>query len=265
MPAKQGQSASRMVVDFGLGGPSGVADTTTTYTAPILEQEGDGLLFWSSGPLDVAYHSLRVNVTSASADSPFAIDYLVYTIQQTSPNQPDKPFSIPDSPSSTTSLSAGLSLTPLPPSSLSTPSPGSGSSTSSGGSPGATGAPGTDPGRAGGSNGASTSSHSSHTGAIVGGVVGGVVFLAAVLVCFLWWRRSERKAGYKSNPGSFVSSFGVLPSIKMSQSQQNRGPSLTKTMRALLTSPHSHYHRTTVKPRAQSPARQRRCQRWQAL
>lgn len=196
MPTVQAKDKARIVAQFALGGPSGVADTITTFTSPALSQEGDGVLFWASGPLDLGYYQLLVNVTSASTDSPFAIDYLVYTKQQPLSSQPEDPFSVTESPPATSPVSVALSLTPLPSSASSTPS--STSILSSEPSVGSMSSPNSTPQTVDSSPNTSTS-HSRHVGAIVGGVLGGVAFLAVVLICFLYWRRLRSR---QSNLGS---------------------------------------------------------------
>lgn len=151
-----------------------------TFTAPNLTEEADGILFFNSGQIPVHLHTLTVTVESASEDYPFLFDYLLFTPAPTvaSDALPSSTSSNSASSSSTSSPLAGTAL-----SFSATPSSTSDSSASS-------------------SATSSTSStipintvaeHSSnHAGPIAGGVIGGVVFFAAVLGLAWWWTQRKR-------------------------------------------------------------------------
>lgn len=49
-----------------------------SYTAPNVTQELDHVVFWSADGLVSTYHTVTVNVTSASPDYPFLFDFIAF-------------------------------------------------------------------------------------------------------------------------------------------------------------------------------------------
>ncbi|KAF7789429.1 hypothetical protein EIP86_000373 [Pleurotus ostreatoroseus] len=143
-----------------------------TYTAPNVSAEVDGALFWASGMLDVNKHIIEVQVTSVSPDYAFYFDYMLFIpaptasagtsdILATSSSQ-DTSSSMSASESSTSpALTNKLSLAPPSSSSTSTLSTSASQAT------------------AAQADVVNATHH--NTGAIAGGVVGGVIGLFTIL------------------------------------------------------------------------------------
>ncbi|KAH9948404.1 hypothetical protein B0H21DRAFT_890559 [Amylocystis lapponica] len=142
--------------------------TPTVFIAQVPSSEQDGMTFFTSNELPFGLHELMINVTDASAASPYLLDYLSY------------------STSTSTSSSSSSSSSPSSPPSSSGHSSSSMVSTSSSSGPSGTAAAGT----------TSSGGSSTHVGAIVGGVVGGVVGLVVLALCVFFWRRGRRNGTY---------------------------------------------------------------------
>ncbi|PSR75222.1 hypothetical protein PHLCEN_2v9263 [Hermanssonia centrifuga] len=151
-----------------------------SYTAPQVTVDQNGVLFFDSGVITTGplQHVLWVNVTSASPDFPYYLDYLL-VVSNPSPDAsvpPPPPPSPTTSTSHTSSTIVSTSLTSSTTIQLSqpnTPSP----------------------------TAARTSSAVSHVnvGPIAGGVVGGVVVLITALVLLLRCRRRKKYGNLHDN------------------------------------------------------------------
>ncbi|KAI0942803.1 hypothetical protein AcW1_002587 [Taiwanofungus camphoratus] len=152
-----------------------------SYQAPSMEIEADGMTFFASEDLSQGHHTLYIEVNQASEVAPYMLDSISYT-----------PISEPQS-SFSSSLSSSTSSVASP----SQPSPSSSLN---------------------GTGRHSTSPDSSNaTGAIVGGVVGGLLTLAgALLVLYYCSRRRPESYKYKAmrrdSRGSFLPS--KAPSLR---------------------------------------------------
>ncbi|KAI0922863.1 hypothetical protein AcW1_002587 [Taiwanofungus camphoratus] len=151
-----------------------------SYQAPSMEIEADGMTFFASEDLSQGHHTLYIEVNQASEVAPYMLDSISYT-----------PISEPQS-SFSSSLSSSTSSVASP----SQPSPSSSLN---------------------GTGRHSTSPDSSNaTGAIVGGVVGGLLTLAgALLVLYYCSRRRPESYKYKAmrrdSRGSFLP---IAPSLR---------------------------------------------------
>lgn len=175
-PTKPGKPPTAVTATFDISGRS-IAGASGSFTAPNTTEEQDGVLLWTSGPVDVYGYYLLINVTSATPDYPFLFDYLVFS-------RPPEVTSDPFSQSSTTSsptLSIPNALT-LTSTSMSHDSESSSASLSSSQAQETNAAP-------------PSSGH--HTGAIVGGVVGGLA--ALILGMLLLWCTRRRMRAYPSD------------------------------------------------------------------
>ena len=164
VPIQAGKPSTPVTANFALTpyDSPGQPIATGTFTAPNVTQQQNNVLFWSSGRLAGYGVWFTLNVTSASPDYPFVVDYFFW----------QQPTSFPASSttsSSTSPISNGLTL--------------SASSTEA-----ITSSPAT-------STSPASSHKSNHTGAIVGGVLGGVVFVAAVILLWFWLRARKPHSG----------------------------------------------------------------------
>ncbi|KAI9065878.1 hypothetical protein FKP32DRAFT_446164 [Trametes sanguinea] len=138
--------------------------TYTSYTAPV--QNASAVTFYSSGPLMGGRHSLTIVVVTASGDFPFFLDYFaVLPANETIQFMPTGTMSSSSTTSSSPSTSAASS-----------------SASSSQLSSNSEALAALDPKR---------------IGAIVGGVLGGVVVLAA-LTMMIWFISVRRRRGWES-------------------------------------------------------------------
>lgn len=153
-----------------------------SYTAPNLTTEEDGVMFWTSGLLDVNSHNLVVNITSATKNYPYFFDYLLFTppplvtSDALGGSTSSSSAYTSSSASSTSPLSAALSLAPAT----------SAKSESSSSSSSQTAAPT--------SQADNLVSTKSHTGAIAGGVVGAVVGVLLLVLALLFWCRRRKRS-----------------------------------------------------------------------
>lgn len=147
-----------------------------SFTAAPGDAEQDGVAFFSSKNLELAFHVLVMNVTSASDDYPFILDYVMFVPAPTLSST----FSLSVAPSSSapssSDLTAGISFTAA---TTTTESVISSSEASGTAVPIVT---------------AAGSSSSSHAGPIAGGVIGGIVLLLALGALFWWYRRRRGSA-----------------------------------------------------------------------
>ena len=146
--------------------------STGTYIAPNVTEQQFNVLFWESGLFTWQGAHFTMNVTSASVDTPFLFDYLIYTEQTKAPPPPVLP--------TTTTLSNALPL-------------------STGTAPSSPSSSAALPGQSGEPQAAQASGSNNHTGVIAGGVVGGVVLIAAIMALLLFWCR-ERRSVVKDTP-----------------------------------------------------------------
>lgn len=154
------------------GGTPVSFDVTDIQVNDYTVQEDD-VTFYTSPVLNHTFHTLVVNVSVASSESPYALDYIVYTEGSTG--------IIPNSSSTLTSST----------SSQSTSSTSSATSTTTSSSTPSNSAPPSNPGS------------SVPVGAIAGGVVGGVVLVViALLVAFWFWHRRGNKDQYNYRQGA---------------------------------------------------------------
>lgn len=151
-----------------------------SFTSPNLTQEADGLMLFNSGTIPLKSHVLTVSVDSASEDFPYLLDYLVFIPAPplSSDALPVSSGGSPFGPSSSSSLvNTALSFSTTPTSS---------SSSSAGLAP--TGSPHSDV----------VKSRPSHVGPIVGGVIGGVLFLVLWFSALVWCAK-RRNAKSREN------------------------------------------------------------------
>ncbi|KAI0670389.1 hypothetical protein C8Q78DRAFT_1079361 [Trametes maxima] len=129
----------------------------TSFTAPQVDGRRDVVQFFASAPLPLGNHTLTINITSASSAAPYYLDYFQYGLDA---------VPIPSS-SATSDASATKS-----PSHTSDPSIASATAVLN----------------------STETKHTAPTGAIVGGVVGGLAFLC-LLLALHHWRRTRRPSG----------------------------------------------------------------------
>ncbi|KAI0362092.1 hypothetical protein OH77DRAFT_1416300 [Trametes cingulata] len=152
------------VVDSGGGDPpesvySVDGDSPTSFTAPQVTGRRDAVQFFGSGALPLRNHTLIINITKASPSAPYYLDYLQFSTDVLPLDSPSSSLTATTSVSQSTSQSAGSPTTSAP---------------------------------AGSSDVARKPT--APTGAIVGGVVGGLAFLC-ILIALLYWRRNKRPEG----------------------------------------------------------------------
>ena len=154
-------------------GPSFV---TGTFTAPNVTEQKNNVTFWSSGEIPNQDLVFTLNVTSASPEYPFVFDWFFW----------EQPTAMPltTTASSPPPYSNGLTLS----ASTTTASPAA-ASTSISPAP------------------ATQAHHPSHTGAIAGGVCGGVAAIIILVILWLWLK--SRAKGLKRG----VSAEGVVPFV----------------------------------------------------
>ena len=162
--------AAQYAVDSSSLTTSSVPNTTRTLT---------GAKFYTSEYFPFGFHTLTVNVTTATDNAPYLFDYLAI-------DTTDPPASSSSSSSSATS---------------------SFSHTSSSSSP-------TSSDTALHAQGASTSN--APTGAIVGGVIGGVVLLAAIAIGAWWLWKKNRTYDQSSYAYAKTGQYGTRPPLAQS-------------------------------------------------
>ncbi|KAI0336522.1 hypothetical protein GY45DRAFT_1315911 [Cubamyces sp. BRFM 1775] len=128
----------------------------TSFSAPQVLHRADAVQFFTSDPLPLGTHTLTINVTSASPIAPYYLDYLQYTTYAPPTLPSNGPSSHATSSTPTISLSLTGAILAASPSSTLTPG----------------------------------SKHTAPTGAVVGGVVGGLA-LICLLIALLHWRHSR--------------------------------------------------------------------------
>ncbi|TCD67554.1 hypothetical protein EIP91_012251 [Steccherinum ochraceum] len=157
--------------------------TPVVYNAPALTIEGDALLFFQSDALSPTTHQIVANVTRATGDSAFLVDYLtVLPVGATIPASSSQP-----------------PLPTTPPANASTSSSAASSGT---GQLAPTVTPNSD-------NQGVVSGKSSNAGPIAGGVVGGVVIIVLALLGFWWWRRRRNGASFR-----YPDEIGPTPAMR---------------------------------------------------
>ncbi|KAH9901370.1 hypothetical protein C8Q73DRAFT_677634 [Cubamyces lactineus] len=125
----------------------------TTFSAPQTTHRADAVQFFTSGELPLELHTLTINITSTSPIAPYYLDFLQYTLYA-------PPAPLPNNHSSYATLSTSINAL-LPTGAILTAFP----------------SPTSTPG----------SKHTAPTGAVVGGVVGGLA-LICLLIALLHWR-----------------------------------------------------------------------------
>ena len=167
---------------------------TGSFTAPDVTEQQNNVLLWYSGIVPPQGAWFTMNVTSASATTPFVFDYLIWNEQMS----PPKTIAV-----TTSSLTNQLTL----------------SSTSSAQTPLPTpaGPPQTQD--------SDSDSYNHHTGAIVGGVVGGVVGVIILAALFFFWCRRRRNRAPIVEEGSSCLSLTPMPSLLMVLRLRDRGRS----------------------------------------
>lgn len=154
------------IVDSGSSSPpvsvySVDGGSPTTFTAPQTTGRQDVVQFFGSSTMPLTNHTLTVNITNASPGAPYYLDYLQYNIDVL-------PLSSSVAPTTTASATSSSSP-PADPTTAST-------------APDAT------------TPVAAESKETAPTGAVVGGVVGGLAVLF-ILIGALYWRRNRRPSG----------------------------------------------------------------------
>lgn len=136
----------------------------TTFTAPQTTGRQDVVQFFRSSNMPLTNHTLTINITNASPGAPYYLDYLQFNIDVL-------PLSSSVAPTSSASATSS-SLSSSPPA----------DSTTASASPSAT------------TSAAAETKQTAATGAIVGGVVGGLAVLFMIIGA-LYWRRNRRPSG----------------------------------------------------------------------
>ncbi|KAI0821944.1 hypothetical protein BC628DRAFT_1422338 [Trametes gibbosa] len=143
----------------------------SNVTSPI-----NNVHFWSKSGIPLKNYTLTINVTAATSDMPYYLDYIA--IELPGPDPSVGSSTAASAPSSTSSTPTGTSDT------LSV------SASSTSGVP----APDTSVGQA--------SNRSVHKGAIIGGTIGGVAVLALAILALLFWYKRRPKPSPEYGYGS---------------------------------------------------------------
>ncbi|KAI0636977.1 hypothetical protein C8Q77DRAFT_1095414 [Trametes polyzona] len=138
----------------------------TPFTAPQTTGRMDAVQFFASGPLPLTNHTLTINITKASSAAPYYLDYVQFSIDVLPLSSASDPGTTPVPSSTVTSVQIPLANT-LSGTDSATPSPSS--------------------------DGRETKPMAP-TGAIVGGVVGGIAVICLIIAA-LHWRHTRRPPG----------------------------------------------------------------------
>ena len=180
MPAVQ--SFTIPVSIYTLDGGTPVSFDESSLANPGSSEQQDDITFYLSDVLDYKFHTLIINVTVASPQSPYALDYIIFSEGSTGVIA-NSSSSIPQSPQPTSSNSS--QHTTASDQSTTTPPPPSSSSSATSNTTSAWWPPYTAP--------ATHSGSSKPVGAIVGGVVGGLAVVAIALVTGLYVLRKRNQ------------------------------------------------------------------------
>ncbi|KAI0642318.1 hypothetical protein C8Q79DRAFT_246094 [Trametes meyenii] len=138
---------------------------------------GAGIFYYSIGSdsLSLGQHTLTCNVTRATPDNPFLLDFIVYATETPQTSSTSQSTNTPPPtpiPTASTSTSTSDSTTPISETSSEVPAPTSHSSQDH------------------------SVSHSFPLAPVIGGVAGGIVLLSAVLALLYYlWKRAQRYRG----------------------------------------------------------------------